>query len=62
MKKILIGIFLLATVSGSAQTFLYHPFPDSNAIWNYGYQLLYPQGGGSDEIGNYAFLMTGDTV
>ena len=33
MKKVFLFLFFLATVSSKAQTFVYHPFPDSGAVW-----------------------------
>jgi hypothetical protein len=33
MKKYLLFIFILFSVNASAQTSVYHPFPDSNATW-----------------------------
>jgi hypothetical protein len=34
MKKPLLIIFILTCFSAKSQTSVYHPFPDSNAIWN----------------------------
>jgi hypothetical protein len=33
-KKLMIVLMLLATIFAKAQTSVYHPFPESNAIWN----------------------------
>ncbi len=34
MKKLYVLIFLLVELDVNGQTFVYHPFPDSSAIWN----------------------------
>ena len=34
MKKLLLLFFITLSISGSGQTSVYHPFPDSNAIWS----------------------------
>jgi hypothetical protein len=34
MKNLFFIIATFVTISGNAQTAVYHPFPDSNAIWN----------------------------
>ncbi|MBL0103545.1 MAG: T9SS type A sorting domain-containing protein [Bacteroidetes bacterium] len=34
MKNILLGIAILFSISVKSQTSVYHPFPDSNAVWN----------------------------
>jgi|SRR5688572_16880957 len=39
MKKLLLLIAAVSTLSAKAQTSVYHPFPDSNAVWNIMTQL-----------------------
>jgi len=59
MKKLLFLIALIYSVSAKAQTSVYHPFPDSNAVWNtesYNDCIL----GSNDD--NYSITMTGDTI
>jgi hypothetical protein len=44
MKNFLIILFILISVSNKAQTSVYHPFPDSNAVWSItydGYEASY---------------------
>ncbi len=33
MRKLLLGFIILFALKGKAQTNVYHPFPDSNAVW-----------------------------
>ena len=35
MKQIVLFIFLFVAFGSNAQTTIYHPFPDSNAYWNF---------------------------
>lgn len=58
MKNLLLLIATILTLSTNAQTSIYHPFPDSNAIWN-----LYFTGcqtGNDNE--SYSILIVGDTL
>jgi hypothetical protein len=59
MKKLLLLFPILLTLSATAQTSVYHPFPDSNAIWNY-HLLLYGIPVPLDE--HYSIIISGDTV
>ena len=34
MKKVYLGFIFCISISAGAQTSVYHPFPDSNALWN----------------------------
>ena len=58
MKKLLLSFSLMGFMfSAGGQTSVYHPFPDSNAVWNItfgGYQ--------SPECSKYSYTMSGDTV
>ena len=40
MKALLLIIFLTATLGTLAQTSIYRPFPDSNAVWNWQYSAF----------------------
>jgi len=57
MKKLLlISITMLALTVSYGQTSVYHPFPDTNAIWNVTY------GGYQAECAKYSYYLTTDTV
>lgn len=58
MKKILVFQFLFFTLFSSAQTSVYHPFPESNAFWNCVY--VYGDGICQDEI-YYSTIIGTDT-
>jgi hypothetical protein len=63
MKKILLLWLMAFAPAASAQTYVYHEFPDSNAVWNFAYDqfcMSFP-GGGFDHI-DYSVTITGDTV
>jgi hypothetical protein len=61
MKNLLLVLFSLATLSTSAQTSVYHPFPDSNASWNFNMtQGMCFMGGFSSE--DYSLTFSGDTI
>jgi hypothetical protein len=59
MKKLLLLIATVLTLSTTAQTSIYHPFPDSNATWN----IYYSSGcmSGTD-VENYSITISGDTL
>ncbi len=61
MKKLLYLIFLTTTLGTRAQTSIYHPFPDSNAVWNWQYYASYctPFSQVDEE---YSYELDGDTV
>lgn len=61
MKRLILCIscFLFAFNEANSQTNVYHPFPDSNAVWNMHY-YQYCFGPVTQE--NYSILMSGDTV
>lgn len=59
MKKNLLLILTAVTFSATAQTSVYHPFPDSNSVWNYHYVLNCIQGY-ADEY--YSLTISGDTT
>ncbi|HKR05306.1 MAG TPA: T9SS type A sorting domain-containing protein [Bacteroidia bacterium] len=60
MKKLLLLIATLTTMTAKSQTAVYHPFPDSSAIWNFHYvSYCFPLG----TIDNYySITVSGDTV
>ena len=58
MKKLLLLFATVSTLSIKAQTLVYHPFPDSNAIWN-----IYFTGCMTGiDIESYSILIAGDTL
>jgi hypothetical protein len=58
MKKLLLISFLLLQLSQSeAQSWIYHPFPDSLATWNVSYQEY-----GVGYCGEYSYTFSGDTL
>lgn len=61
MKKLLLFIAILSVLLAKSQTSVYHPFPDSNAYWNFHtYLAMCPIGGYLLE--NYSLLISGDTI
>lgn len=59
MKKLIFLVSFVITVFTYGQTSIYHPFPDSNACWNFGYYPGQCQFGDSQEY--YSIMITGDT-
>ena len=60
MKKILQMMAFLFAVTAKSQTNVYHPFPDSAALWNFSLvAMCWPNGW---EFDSYSVQMTGDTV
>jgi len=61
MKRLLYLLFFLNPIFLFAQTNVYHPFPDSNAVWNeqYDYYDFYPS---PICIDNYSITINGDTM
>ena len=62
MKKLLLIIIIFIALSSNGQTSIYHPFPDSNAVWNiqcsfYCWLPPYDIGGKS-----YSITFSNDTV
>lgn len=61
MKKLLLLIATLSVFSAKSQTFVYHPFPESNATWNINMsQGMCFMGGFSSE--DYSITFSGDTI
>ena len=60
MKKLLVIFTTITVVFAHAQTNVYHPFPDSNAVWNYHYGFYCFMNGVADEL--YSITFAGDTV
>ena len=64
MKIFLFLIAALFSLTAKSQTSVYHPFPDSNAVWNIDY-LIYNVSiicGGHPDDFQYSYEMTGDTI
>ena len=62
MKSFILLLGLILSLSVFGQTSIYHPFPTSNATWNYKCVETSPTGSLSDALGRYSFLMTGDST
>ncbi|MFT6167737.1 MAG: hypothetical protein ACJASF_002437 [Vicingaceae bacterium] len=60
MKIITILFLLLNSWFLSAQTSIYHSFPDSNAVWNYKLQANCFANGSANE--DYSIVIAGDTI
>src|SRR5947207_1265722 len=60
MKKYLLVLATIITLTAKSQTSVYHPFPDSSAIWNYHYVYSCLNFGIIDN--NYSIIISGDTV
>lgn len=60
MKKILLLVLMLWMFSAKAQTSVYHPFPDSNAVWNISFQPGPCAGPWYEE--DYSYIFSGDTL
>lgn len=61
MRRILIAVIAIFTLSVKAQTKVYHPFSDSNAVWNI--SSLVPCGQGFDTWNHkYSITFSGDTI
>ncbi len=63
MKKLVLFLLLLSGLSSKSQTSFYHPFPDSNAVWNMSVYL----GGGCffpfvNLSEDYSYILSGDTI
>jgi len=59
MKKLLLISFSLSVMFTNAQTFIYHPFPDSNANWNFTFNQYCSMGDGFEY---YSYCIAGDTL
>jgi hypothetical protein len=62
MKKLLLIIILLFSLSSKGQTSVYHPFPDSNGIWNMDFYLWAGCWPVSDLYQSYSYVLSGDTI
>src|SRR6266853_1395317 len=65
MKKLLLSfsLFLFLLTQTKAQTSVYHPFPDSNAVWNQGLGISEGCGGPYRDFSEfYSFVFDGDTA
>jgi hypothetical protein len=59
MKKLILLSFTLSFMFANTQTFIYHPFPDSNANWNFTFNQYQCPLGGAFEY--YSYYISGDT-
>ncbi len=59
MKKLLLLFTTLMTLSSIGQTSVYHPFPDSNVVWNFHYYLNCFMGLGNEY---YSITISEDTL
>lgn len=61
MRTLLLLIFITKAFGTQAQSWIYHPFPDSNAVWNWHYYTYYctPWTPIDEE---YSYTLDGDTV
>ena len=64
LKKVLSGIIFWISISAGAQTSVYHPFPDSNAVWNFNYGWIWGCGPPLYNFlyESYSCVMNGDTT
>jgi len=63
MKKLLlISLLLFVLKSAFAQTNVYHPFPESNAVWNESFRIWGCNFWPYYHEERYSYVMTGDTV
>ena len=60
MKKLILSIMVILTLSSMAQKSVYYPFPDSNAQWNMHLSLQGIPGPAHEEF--YSIILTGDTL
>lgn len=60
MKIFLFLVSLLGFLIAKSQTLVYHPFPDSNTIWNFEFVKAQCQFGWASE--DYSIKISGDTV
>jgi hypothetical protein len=60
-KKLMIVFMLLTTVFAKAQTSVYHPFPESNAIWNIDC-IAWPCYNSNSPHEYFSYTILGDTV
>ena len=60
MRKLLLVILLFYANSGKSQTWIYHPMPDSNAVWNFEATVPCPQI--VNLIQNFSITISGDTT
>lgn len=62
MKKPLLLIAILFTLTAKAQTNVYHSFPDSNAVWNEEYDLDFSLVCNVPLHQQYSYTIIGDTI
>jgi len=59
MKKLYFCFFILVSINSVAQTSVYHPFPDSNAVWNV--EIVSQCSSSTVTWEWYSYVMNGDT-
>jgi hypothetical protein len=62
MKKLILLFSFLLTLSAKAQTNVYHPFPDSNAVWTVGWGYSDPGPPACSKEAHFSYLIAGDTL
>jgi hypothetical protein len=62
MKKLIYFFSILFLSSGSAQTNIYHPFPDSDAVWNVSYLTPWACPFNVDLVESYSYAIDKDTI
>jgi hypothetical protein len=60
MKSHLLLFSTIMSLFANGQTSVYHPFPDSNAVWNFHFQWYCFANGTADEF--YSITFSGDTI
>jgi len=59
MRKLMLAILILSAISVKSQTNIYHPFPDSAAMWNVQYHWLFDA---LQHYEDYSITLSGDTA
>jgi hypothetical protein len=65
LRKKLLFCFFIITISAEAQTSVYHPFPDSNAVWNVEYVFWWACGNPplyTNRYETFSYVLNGDTA
>ncbi|HLG35272.1 MAG TPA: hypothetical protein VI757_10355, partial [Bacteroidia bacterium] len=62
MKKVLLGFILCASLGAQGQSSVYHPFPDSNAIWMETVWWMFPSNPPQCGQRDYVLFISGDTI
>src|SRR5262245_56270590 len=62
MKEFLLLFCFLFSLSAKAQTNVYHPFPDSNAVWNIYFEQYYITIPCTLSEFRNSYIISGDTI